>query len=369
MDYQTTEYLLPLNQAADLFYEGYSDYLMSIQQTIALYHTHQPQFSQATIIEANSPFDWPNQGGENGVVLVHGLTDSAFQMRDIGHFFKQQGFWVRGLTLPGHGIRPGALLHIKLKAWRQAVAHAVNDLARQVKNVYLCGYSTGAALAIDLAIDTANIHGLILFAPALRLKRYIELAIRAQALFKVIWRRAQWLDTAPELDYAKYASLPVNAALQLQLLINELSVKIPKSALATPIFQVLTDTDELIDNEQVMSLTKHFTHPDNQLLIYSKYPAESQPDKIYRPSYYPEQNIVDFSHIALATSPANIHCGEQGDLLPFLASHGNIQSPIIHRGAMCHENKKQYHLQRLTYNPDFAEMCKLLNDWLSKIKK
>lgn len=163
----------------------FADYMSQVREIIREHHTHQPQFSQATIVEANSPFDWPTEKASRGVILIHGLTDSAFQMKDIGMFFKRQGFWVRGLTLPGHGTVPGDLTRVKLAAWQKALAYAVADLAKQVSNIYLCGYSTGGALALELALCLPQICGLILFAPALRLKRYIEMAVRAQMFAKI----------------------------------------------------------------------------------------------------------------------------------------------------------------------------------------
>ncbi|MDF2868162.1 MAG: Thermostable monoacylglycerol lipase [Gammaproteobacteria bacterium] len=371
MSRQIAHYLAPSNYISE-FNDNelhFADYIGKMQEIIREHHTHQPQFSQATIIEANSPFDWPTENATHGVVLIHGLTDSAFQMKDIGIFFKRQGFWVRSITLPGHGTMPGDLTRVQLATWQKAVAYAVSDLAKRVSNIYLCGYSTGGALALEFALRLSQIQGLILFAPALRLKRYIEMAVRAQMWVKTFWKRADWLSIEPELDYAKYSSLSVNGAFQLQLLINTLAKQIPQTKSAIPTFMVMSDADELIDYRETVSLYRQLKHPLNQLLVYSQQSFASEKGIIYRTSCYPEQKIVNFPHIGLATAPSNIHYGEQGDYLPYLNCQGNPQVKDIYKGALKLTGPKNYRLQRLTYNPDYTNLLDLLNDWLISIHR
>jgi len=340
----------------------FADYILNMQTLISDCHIHQPQYAPATIIEANKPFDWPLDKAKRGIVLIHGLTDSPFQMQDLALFFKQQGFWVRAIILPGHGTVPGDLLHVKLDAWQQTLAYAVADLAKQVEEVYLAGYSAGGALALEHALNNDTIRGLVLLAPALRLKRYIEIAVRTQMWLKTLWQRAHWLSIEAENDYAKYASLPVNGVFQLQLLSDSLQTL--ETSLGIPIFTVLSATDEIINPQPVISLHQASNHPANRLLIYAKEPTHKGKGIIHKTSYYPEQNILNFSHIGLATSPANHHYGEKGDYQPFLACQGDPKATQIYKGALRLKAPKDYKLQRLSYNPDFAGMLEILADWL-----
>jgi esterase/lipase len=370
MSRQMSQHLLPSGFPSKFnFHElDFSQYLKKMQEMIRHYHTHQLQFSQETILAANSPFDWPTENATHGVILIHGLTDSPFQLRDLGLFFKQQGFWVRSIMLPGHGTLPGDLTQVKLAAWQQVLAYAVADLSKQVSAIYLCGYSTGGALALELALQLPSIQGLILFAPALRLKRYIEVAIRSQMFVKTFWQRAEWLTIQSEMDYAKYSSLPVNAAFQLQLLIDNLDKLLMQTKLQIPIFMVMSDADELIDYNKLVVLYQQLAHPLNQLLVYSSQSLADNKRILYRTSSYPTKNILNFSHVSLATAPNNIHYGENGDYQPYVSHQGNPQASAVFKGALKLVAPKNYQLQRLTYNPDYAAMLELLGDWLSKIK-
>jgi len=78
------------------------------------------------IIEDNSPFELiPKSAGNKkiryGALLIHGLLDSPFVMRDIGAELQEQGLLVRSILLPGHGTVPGALLNVTYEDWLQAL--------------------------------------------------------------------------------------------------------------------------------------------------------------------------------------------------------------------------------------------------------
>jgi hypothetical protein len=60
-----------------------------------------PNFNRTFELRADDP--------QGGVLLLHGLTDSPYSLRALGQKLNEQGFWVVGLRLPGHGTAPSAL--------------------------------------------------------------------------------------------------------------------------------------------------------------------------------------------------------------------------------------------------------------------
>src|SRR5690349_6977119 len=78
------------------------------------------------IIEANSPFELvptqPIKSGNRykyGVLLIHGLLDCPFSMRDVGARLQAAGVLCRSVLLPGQGTKPTDLLKISYKDWMQ----------------------------------------------------------------------------------------------------------------------------------------------------------------------------------------------------------------------------------------------------------
>ena len=89
------------------------------------------------------------------VLLLHGLSDSPYSMRALGERLHQAGATVLGLRIPGHGTAPSGLKSVTWRDMAAAVRLAADRLANRAagKPIHIVGYSTGAALALDLALD------------------------------------------------------------------------------------------------------------------------------------------------------------------------------------------------------------------------
>ena len=107
------------------------------------------------------------------MLLIHGLGDSPYEMRDLGERFAAACYLVRAILLPGHGTVPGDLLGVGYPAWTEATRLGVASFAGQAERLYLVGFGAGATLALDYALEDASpgegpaLGGLVLLAPAL----------------------------------------------------------------------------------------------------------------------------------------------------------------------------------------------------------
>jgi predicted alpha/beta-fold hydrolase len=99
----------------------------------------------------NRSYTLPAATPRAAVLMLHGLSDSPYSLRALALQLNQQGCWVEGLRLPGHGTAPSGLTTVTWEDWAAAVRLAVRDLRQRVGPdvpVYITGYSTGAALAV-----------------------------------------------------------------------------------------------------------------------------------------------------------------------------------------------------------------------------
>ena len=120
-------------------------------------------------LDWNAPREWRPEGQpQKGILLVHGLGDSPWTFHDIGQYLAAHGFLVRAVLLPGHGTRPEDLLHVKLRDWQRVVDEQTKALQKEVKEVYLGGFSLGGDLVLDYAYAHPEIAGLLLFSPAFK---------------------------------------------------------------------------------------------------------------------------------------------------------------------------------------------------------
>jgi esterase/lipase len=360
-------------------------------------------------IDAATPFEWgPGAGCDpnatpNGALLIHGLTDSPFLMRDIGKYLTSNSrcFLVRSILLPGHGTVPGDLLDVKYKDWIEASAYGINSFPKEIKNIYIVGFSTGGTLALyhtlnpeKMNADTKNrIKGLILLSPAVQVKS--EFAAKYANWHKIYsWAvpNGKWLDLCPDVDYAKYESFPKNAGDQIHLLANK--VYASENQLNVPIFVAMSNEDETVDTEAAKTFfTKKATFIEkgkndaNIFILYASDINKDYGDNRIKPKQatYNQDNILNYAHVSIPVSPENEHYGRNGNY--YSCSHYSTGykksddqaiyaccaktdcagvSKDVKYGETSDKNKKTYVIQRLTYNPSFVDLTKELDEFLKK---
>jgi esterase/lipase len=331
------------------------------------------------IIEANSPFELrpKNQTPQYGVLLIHGLFDSPFVMRDMGNHLQANGGLVRAVLLPGHGTIPGGLLNVDYHDWLQTVRYGIATLSKEVDKIFLVGFSTGAVLALHYALQGEKpIAGMVFVAPAFKINSSLDFILNWHRIISWAWPRAKWMEIREENNYIDYQSCAFNGGHQLYLLLQELKKTHDIRSLTCPVFFILTQDDATVASEASMNYFEQLHHPLNRLILYTnKTPIFNDPRIIIRPASYPSMHINNLSHICIPFSPNNSHYGKQGDYC--YASHVDEKNNIIYTEA----NKYTFHFLnllyrlklsktqywRLTFNPDFDYMmqsiCKFLSDY------
>jgi carboxylesterase len=115
-------------------------------------------------------------GGPDAALLLHGLTGSTFELHTLAERLHAAGLRVLAPVMAGHGGAPEALRGLSSAAW---VAQAERDLdrLRGARRTFVAGVSMGALVASALVQRHPDrVHGLLLFAPALRVSGAVRLA-------------------------------------------------------------------------------------------------------------------------------------------------------------------------------------------------
>lgn len=170
----------------------------------------------------NLPFflspDTPNG---QAVLLIHGFSASPREMLPLGNILCQHNFTVYGVRLPGHGTNPEDLATRQAEEWLTSVAHGYQSLAKMGFKVSVAGLSTGALLALKLALQHPP-EQLILLSPFLQLQH--SLAPFAGILSYLIPYQNRAIAAAEQPFY--YQRRPLRGIAQINRLCRQLRGKL-----------------------------------------------------------------------------------------------------------------------------------------------
>ncbi|MEJ2507412.1 MAG: alpha/beta hydrolase [Ignavibacteriaceae bacterium] len=289
-----------------------------------------PAKSEA-ILEAISPFEFKtdafskSNNRKKGILLVHGFMDTPFAMRDIGKFFSFKNILVRSILLPGHGTTPEHLLNIRLEEWLAKVKYGIENLEKDVDDVYLLGLSAGGALAFYYGLNPGilKISGIAAISPSIKISTLAQFAII-----------------------------------------------------------VLSEDDTTVLSEASVDFFSKRIAGRKKLIVYKNNPHKnSDPLVEEKESSYPELNILNFSHVSVHISPDNPHYGRNGDYKNCL--HYSSDTKRFDKCKSADDKKVKYGetnlidknlipeneiFRRLTFNPDFDNMCEEIFTFLMQDK-
>jgi alpha-beta hydrolase superfamily lysophospholipase len=183
----------------------------------------------------NRSFTLSVESPKAAVLLLHGMSDSPYSLRHLGERLQAAGANVLGLRMPGHGTAPSGLVELTWQDMAAAVRIAMRHLAKQNEGlpIYVVGYSTGAALAVNYALATLDdetlpsIVRIVVLSPAIGVTSVAALAVWQARLGHLLGlEKLAWNVILPEYDPFKYGSFAVNAGNVVYQLTNEIQQRL-----------------------------------------------------------------------------------------------------------------------------------------------
>lgn len=272
--------------------------------------------SPAQELEWNSPQEWRPAGrARRGILLVHGLSDSPWSFSDLGPALAARGYLVRTVLLPGHGTRPHDLMTVSMGDWRRVLREQAAALSAEVEHLYLGGFSTGANLVTEYALQHPEVAGLLLFSPAFKSDNGLDWLTPW-----ISWARP-WLrepdDSRPLQTPVRYLNTPTHGFGLFYRSSAAVRSGLAARGFSRPVLMVVAAGDSVLDVAFLrQSFSRHFTHPQSRLLWYGEPPAPAVDDArvLVRSDRLPEWRISQFSHMGLLFSPGNPLYGRDGTL-------------------------------------------------------
>ena len=237
---------------------------------------HPPDWNRSFELKADNP--------RGGVLLIHGMSDSPYALRALGEALNQHGYQVVGMRMPGHGTAPSGLRHISRHDMAAAVRVGMSHINDKVngKPVHMIGYSTGAPLSLEFALDalegksTPVPGSLVLISPAIGIH-----PIAGLASFKDWLSNIPGLDglaytqVQPEFDPYKYNSFATNAADVVHGLTRSVANRVEQRAATNPdvvlppVLVLKSTVDATVTTDAVVdNLLEHLRPHRHELVLF-----------------------------------------------------------------------------------------------------
>ena len=238
--------------------------------------TRSPDYNRTVVIPAEQP--------RGGVLLLHGMHDSPYSLRQIGATLSARGYWIVGLRLPGSGTVPAGLTSVTREDMAAAVELALRHLAGAVgeKPIHIIGFSSGSALALDAALGALDEErrpmptSLVLISPVVGAVDSDALAGTQATLGRVPGLTgAAFTRVMPEFNPYEYNSLTANARAQLRGLTRSIERRLARvsetadAARLPPILVFKSAVDAAVSTETVVdSLLGRLPDHGNKLVLF-----------------------------------------------------------------------------------------------------
>ena len=203
------------------------------------------------------------EGGENACLLLHGFTNSPYELREIGAFLHRQGYTVSIPLLPGHGTRPSDLRRTKWVDWYNKSKSELFHLRKKYRKVYLIGFSMGASIALHLAAHY-EVNGVITLAPVLYLKNKLSYLSHFIHIFFPYSKKLSGPDVRSDVQTRSYNKIPVKSLSQLLQFSKHLRHDL--GDIYTPVLIVYAKQDHVVDNKSAKEIYQRIASKNKRIL-------------------------------------------------------------------------------------------------------
>lgn len=212
------------------------------------------------------------EGGDTGVLLIHGFTGSVSHMRPLGDALANRGYTVMGINLPGHATTEADMARTDWKQWRSATQNAMEELRQRCGTVAVAGLSMGGLLALLLAEEGKADACVTLSTPMATQNKLLALAgVLAFLKPRISWappeERHKLLDS--RFDYG-YSGFPTRKAADLNHLIHMARGGLSK--VHCPLLAVQSTGDETIWQGSADCILAGASSEIKQKLVLQKVP-------------------------------------------------------------------------------------------------
>jgi esterase/lipase/1-acyl-sn-glycerol-3-phosphate acyltransferase len=190
------------------------------------------------------PFLIKGRSKKLGIILSHGYMAAPLEVRELAEYLGRQGFYVYVPRLKGHGTSPEELAMRSYLDWRHSVDRGYAIISNICERVVAGGFSTGAALALDLADRLDAVAGVFAVAAPMRLKDFSARFAPAVDIWNRLMQKAgqpgakkEFVENKPENAHINYVRNPISGVVEIDRFMDDLEPRLANINVPTLVVQ------------------------------------------------------------------------------------------------------------------------------------
>lgn len=205
---------------------------------------------------------WSAEGGDVGVLVLHGLSGNPVSMRPLAENLASAGFAVQLPRLPGHGTRWQEMAETRWADWAREAMAGLAALRARTRAQVTVGLSMGGALALHLAATDSDLAGVVAINPSIVSTSLQERLLPAVSVAVPSIRGIGNDIAKPGSDEKPYPRLPLKAAASFvkardQVRRRLVDVHAPLLVLTSRVDHTVPTVNSRVTLDGVSSLDKH----------------------------------------------------------------------------------------------------------------
>ena len=171
-----------------------------------------------------------NTDSKNGVYIIHGFTNTTYEVKDLAKYLSKQGYYTRADNLPGHGTTVADCNRYAFTDWLEFVEQGVAEMISNCENVHVIGISMGSVLALHLS-SIFPLNSAVFASTNFNFKNKFSVHVLSPLLHRFFPYREKHKTYSKKLQNSfmafGYQVWPTRAVNEMRKLTNKIRKKIP----------------------------------------------------------------------------------------------------------------------------------------------
>jgi esterase/lipase/1-acyl-sn-glycerol-3-phosphate acyltransferase len=225
-------------------------------------------------LSVGMPFLLKGRSKGMGIVLSHGYMAAPLEVRELAEYLNRLGFWVYVPRLKGHGTSPEDLAMRSFLDWRASADHGYAIISNICKHVVVGGFSTGAGLALDLAVRIKAVTGVFAVSAPMRLKDFsarfapaVDMWNRLMERARQVGAKKEFVENKPENPHINYSRNPISGVVEIDRLMDDLEPRL--ADLNIPVLVIQSRGDPVVDPKGSRKIFELIGSADKEYLLFN----------------------------------------------------------------------------------------------------